>query len=343
MIIREEHLSKKKTLRNRLNRPALVAVAVGGALAALLIGGAATEAAELEPLRIKKTPGGDLRGRYSNRTLTVAVQVDRDGARVVAYTVKERPFLHPLNPPAIRTIGQDRDPQIEVVLIGPGSVQHTQRRQLRGLCLLHPPGVEPHIAGDTIQLHRDTILIEVPEIAGFDRIELAFHEDDPHFPARRSLGVKPLDAAHFTPAGGKVRYGDSAIASAEAMNVGVAAAEVTSGQVHWPEEYGDPNIFRVEGNEAEVDRRLNVTVVPDGYRYADKAVMDAHFDAMVAHFRNKIPYKEHDPFVNYILVYAYSNQNGTDQCDCDTIVDTAMATRFIESNPPCRPPARTCV
>ena len=99
--------------------------------------------------------------------------------------------------------------------------------------------------------------------------------------------------------------------------------------------YGDPNIFRVEGNEAEVDRRLNVTVVPDGYTYADKAVMDAHFDAMVAHFRNKTPYKEHDAFVNYILVYAYSNESGTDQCDCDIIVDTAMATRFTESNPQC--------
>jgi len=49
---------------------------------------------------------------------------------------------------------------------------------------------------------------------------------------------------------------------------------------------------------------------------------------MVAAFRAKTPYKEHDRFLNYILVYAYSTEDGTDQCDCAIIRDTAMSTRF---------------
>ena len=42
-----------------------------------------------------------------------------------------------------------------------------------------------------------------------------------------------------------------------------------------------------------------------------------------------------DPFLNYILIYAYSNESGTDQCDCGIIKDTAMASRFAGTNPQC--------
>jgi len=334
-------MSETNTLRNLRNRPYPAVMALVCALAGLLAGGAALEAAEVTPQRLEETPGvsGELRGEYSNRTLNVVVEIDRDGARVLSFTVKERPFVRPVDLPAPRTIEQDRDPQIEMVLQGPAGLRYTQRVPVRGICLLHPPGAAPHVAGDTIRLHRETMLIETPELAGFDRVEVAYHEGDPYAPMRRSLGAQPLDAARFTPAGGKSRYADLAIATTGSKDVGSAAAEATSGAVHWPVEYGDSDIYRVAGDESEVARRINVTVVPDGYTYAEKSTMDLHFDQMVAAFRAKTPYKEHDPFMNYILIYAYSTEGGpeggTDQCDCDIVVDTAMATRFRETNPTC--------
>ena len=91
----------------------------------------------------------------------------------------------------------------------------------------------------------------------------------------------------------------------------------------------------MNGNESETSKRINVVVVPDGYTYAQKADMQSDFAAMVAAFRAKTPYKEHDRFFNYILVYAYSTEDGTDQCDCDIVRDTAMSTRFPEENPTC--------
>jgi hypothetical protein len=56
---------------------------------------------------------------------------------------------------------------------------------------------------------------------------------------------------------------------------------------------------------------------------------------MVQHFRQKTPYAEHDPFLNYILVFAYSVDSGTDECDCGIISNTAMGTRFPLQNPSC--------
>jgi hypothetical protein len=111
----------------------------------------------------------------------------------------------------------------------------------------------------------------------------------------------------------------------------------------WPEDFSDPDIYRVEGDETEVDKRINVVFIPDGYRYTEKAVMDAHFDAVVAEFRSFTPYTEHDPFVNYILVYAYSAESGTDQCDCGIVLDTAMATAFPESVPICGDSDNRCL
>jgi hypothetical protein len=47
--------------------------------------------------------------------------------------------------------------------------------------------------------------------------------------------------------------------------------------------------------------------------------------------------------MNYILVYGYSQETGTDQCDCGIIRDTAMGTRFLESVPTCGSSANRCL
>src|SRR5262249_32320193 len=110
---------------------------------------------------------------------------------------------------------------------------------------------------------------------------------------------------------------------------------LTPGTVHWPEEYGDPDKLVVYGKADEIDRRINIVIVPDGYTFAQKSTMLSHAQALVNYFATKTPYREHEPYINYILVLAYSTQSGTDQCDCAIVVDTAMATRFPLQNPTC--------
>jgi hypothetical protein len=63
--------------------------------------------------------------------------------------------------------------------------------------------------------------------------------------------------------------------------------------------------------------------------------MKSHAQSLVDGFRARTPYREHDRFINYFLVYAYSTEDGTDQCDCSIVRDTAMSTRFLNSNPIC--------
>jgi len=290
----------------------------------LVAGSTGLNAVELTPPLLEETAGAQL-GLYSERTLSVALEIDREKVRLVTFAVKDRAFRRSVDLPEPRTIDAGHAPQIEVVLLGPGELTYTQRIQPRGICLLHQPDAEPHIAGDTIRLHRETLVVEVPDIPGFDWIEVAYRERDGRAPQRRSLGIASLEA-------------ESSTSDAE------RAVMDTSGAVHWPEEYGDTDIYRVEGDESEVDRRINITFVPDGYTYAEKALMESHFDEVVAHFRNKTPQMEHDPFVNYILVYAYSTESGTDQCDCDIIVDTAMGTRFPDySGSPCMHSDNRCI
>ncbi|HLF95206.1 MAG TPA: M64 family metallopeptidase, partial [Planctomycetota bacterium] len=267
--------------------------------------------------------------------------MDSDQVRLLAYTRKDRPFVAPLALQAPRaTRGQDVA-QIEVVLLGPSGLRYTRRIDVPGVCLEHPPDAAPHIQGDTIRVHRDTVLVEVPEINGFDRIEAAIYAGSPQAPVRRVLASAPLDVAHFTPAGEKVRYEDLAFASVSTP--GPPITPDTTGDVLWPESFGDPDVYTIYGDPAEVPWRINITIVPDGYTYAQKATMVSHANALVAYLRSKTPYKEHDPFINYILVYAYSGESGTDQCDCGIVRNTAMSTGFPNAGYPCGDGGNRCL
>jgi hypothetical protein len=270
----------------------------------------------------------------SERTLSVALTLNRDGARLAAYTVKERPFA----PDGLEGRSLPADAlQLEVSLRGPQGATLLRRQPLRGLCLEHARDAEPHIAGDTIQLHEETVVVELPELPGFDEVSVGVEVGSLAESYSLSLGAFALDAAHFRRAGGTLQYADLAIASErEAGDDGAAApVEPDAATVFWPEQFGDPDIFRIYGDPAETTQRINVVIVPDGYRYADKALMESHAAALVQSFRSKTPFAQHDPFFNYILVYAYSKDPGTDQCDCNTIVDTAMGTRFPTGNSIC--------
>jgi hypothetical protein len=276
-----------------------------------------------------------------NRTLVVGVEVDRTQATVVAYTVKDRPWRAPDQEPAPRAIEAGGAIQLEVQLIGPNAEAVTRRLEIAGLCFDHGPEAAAHIEGDTVRLHRESFLVELPEWAGYDQIEVSYHRQKRGTLERLSLGRLPLTAAVFTPAGSDALYSDLAFASSS-----VTPGEVdlfTAGTVHWPEEYGETERYKIYGNPLETEQRVNIVLVPDGYTHAEKALLESHAQSLVNYFRSKTPYAEHDPFINYTLVYAYSTQSATDQCDCNIVRDTAMNTRFPQAGYPCSDSGNRCL
>ncbi len=199
--------------------------------------------------------------------------------------------------------------------------------------------------GDTIRVHRDSVLVEVPEVAGFDRVDLGYYDGDAYAPSRVDLMSARLDARSFVPAGGKLAYADLAIAAPATGTDSSLNGPIsnTTGSVMWPEDYGDAAKYLIWGSEAEVSRRINIVIVPDGYTHDEKATMEAHAAALVDQFRSKTPYREHSPFLNFTLVYAYSAQSGTDECDCSTVRDTAMNTRFPAGGYECGSMGNRCL
>jgi hypothetical protein len=290
--------------------------------------------AELLPPRIEEPLGkaGPRIGLFSARTLVVGVEFDRDEAELVAYTVKPRPYARTMATDTPRAHDETSTVQLEVVLSGAGGLRHTRRIDVGPLCLVHGGEAAPHVTGDVIRVHRDSVVVELPEIAGFDRIEVAYYERHRGSTARRSLGTSRLDRGRFTPAGGSLEFSDLVHPDSSGGEPPLAPS---GAQPLWPEDFGDTDLYHVFGDAAEGNKRINVVIVPDGYTYAEKAGMETHANAMVSHFRAKTPYAEHDPFINYTLVYAYSAESGTDQCDCDIVQNTMMGTRFLESNPQC--------
>lgn len=265
--------------------------------------------------------------------------VDRDEARLLAYTRKDRPFIRPTN--AVQSPSRrNGETRLEVTLLGPGGATYSQLLDAHFLCISHDPTSPPHIEGDRIVLHRDSFLVELPEIPGFDRIQIAHAREVNGQTQRAIVGTARLDHAHFMQAGGPARYEDLAFADPAD---GGSPAMLTTGEVLWPEQFNDFNIYTIYGDPSEGPRRINITIVPDGYTYAEKNKIKSDADALVEYFRGKRPYAEHDPFINYTLVYAYSHESGTDQCDCGIIRDTAMGTTFLPEGDPCGGNANRCL
>jgi len=303
-------------------------------LVTLLVALPVLAAVEMAPTMVTRPLGedGPRIARYSERTLSVAVRIDRDSADVMAFTVKARPFelSEPLAEPRPYELG--RPVQVEVVLRGPSGTSLTRRVDVGPMCLSHHPDDEPHIEGDRILVHEEVFIVELPEREGYDLVEVAYYNAQETTSQRQMLVADALDPERFTFAGGSEGLKDIAQRPGEAIS---APASPTAATVLWPEDFSETERYRVYGNESESAERINIVIVPDGYTHAAKATMEAHADTLVSAFRTKTPSMEHDSLVNYILVYAYSMANGTDQCDCDIILDTAMGTHFPEPNPTC--------
>ncbi len=284
------------------------------------------------------SPGAPAALVSAPRTLVVAATIDRGAAVLEAYTVKDRPW-HADDEVKARPIEGDGAVQVEFRLLGPGGAAVVRRVDVRGLCFDHGPDAEPHVDGDTIRLHRETVTVELPEAPGFDTVDVAYYRDGRGLTERVAAGWLQLVPERFTAAGGTIAYRELAFAQPAVE----PAAPKTPGTVHWPEEYGDPDKVRIFGDPSQTATRINVVIVPDGYTYAQKATLDAHAQTVVNYFRSKSPYAEHDPFLNFNLVYAYSTQDGTDQCDCATVRDTAMNTRFPNAGYPCGDSGNRCL
>lgn len=250
------------------------------------------------------------------RTITVAIEANRDSARVVDWSIKDRPPLH-------AWYGIAGENPVFTVVLESASMTQIEQIETPGLCVEHgpetpnhevvlPAGYDQTMPGH-IRLHQETFLVELPL---------------PDEPATISIRLdgRELDREQI-----------------DFSNPPTTSELTTPGTVHWPEEFGETEKYRVIGNEAEIDRRFNVVIVPEGYRHDEKATLDANTDALVAKMNLTPPYREHAMFINYILVYAYSTESGTDQCDCGIVMDTAMNTRFPESVPVCGDSSNRCL
>src|SRR4030095_6400218 len=117
----------------------------------VLAGGSVATAKELVPLRVEVRPGQPevRQSRYSDRTVTVAVNVDRDAVSLIGYTVKDRPFIRP-----VPQTGEARndDAHLDVVLVRGNGDTYTQRVDTPWICFSHDASSPPHISGDTIVL-----------------------------------------------------------------------------------------------------------------------------------------------------------------------------------------------
>lgn len=304
-------------------------------LAAFLAGYTFAASEELSPAKIIRNGGVEI-GHYSERTITAAVQIDRDHAELLAFTVKPRPFERIQSADVRQQAISPASEQLEVRLHNQSGRWIAVPLEIRGLCLEHSAETPPHVAGDTVRRHREAFLVELPEVPGFDQVEVAILPTAAsQGSTRRVVGKGRLKTEKFTAAGTTARYDDLAFAERDSSSRPPPQPPSTSGAIHWPEEYGDTNRYLVFGNEAEATNRINIVLIPDGYTYSQKSLARIHAANLVSHFRGRTPFKEHDNFINYILVYAYSTEDGTDQCDCGIVRDTAMNTGFVYGNGIC--------
>lgn len=304
------------------------------------LAGAPGDLAALRPVGVQDLRG-ERYGAYSERTIAAAFVVDRDQASLISFTLKDRPFVRSLSADPLHLATEGNTVQLEFALVGEPGLDYARILDFTGICLEHGPEEPPHILGDTIRVHRDTVVVEFPEVKGLDRIEVASYEANAGNRNRKLLASVMMDSAHFVRAGGNARYGDLAFAAEK--EAAAPPEPDTLGNVIWPENVGDPDIYTVFGNAAESNKRINITIVPDGYTYAQKSLMVSHATQMVQYFRATTPYRQHDNLINYILVYAYSAESGTDQCDCSVALNTAMSTGFPDAGYPCLDQGNRCL
>ena len=171
---------------------------------------------ELSPTRLITPRGADSEPLevFSERSLSIAIEVDRSQAKILATASKPHAF--------VRTGGMARSrayshaatgeiAQIEVTLLGPKDLSYTQRFDFGPICLSHAPTTEPHVLGDTIVLHRDSFVVQVPQIDGFDRVVISYYETEFGILQRRELGTPALDRSSIRTSKRSSRFGYSSL------------------------------------------------------------------------------------------------------------------------------------
>ncbi len=195
------------------------------------LAGASGDLVALRPVGVQDLRG-ERYGTYSERTIAAAFAVDRDQASLISFTLKDRPFVRSLATDHPRPTGEGNTTQLEFALLGGSGLKYARLLDFTGICLEHGPDEPPHILGDTIRVHRDTVVVEFPEVMGLDRIEVASYEESAGNLNRKLLASVLMDSAHFVRAGGKALYGDLAFAAEKEM---AAPPEPdTPGNVIWP-------------------------------------------------------------------------------------------------------------
>ncbi len=84
-------------MRRRPGPSAMAFVTLGLVAVCPARGASPATAGEIEPLALLPTldPASST-GLFSERTLKVAIEVDRDAARLIAYAVEKRPYVRPI-------------------------------------------------------------------------------------------------------------------------------------------------------------------------------------------------------------------------------------------------------
>lgn len=281
-----------------------------------------------------------LADHVSDRSISIAVSINKNEARLYSYTLKNHAFAMATSRPANSYYEFGHPIPLNVRLSNEQGVDFVRELFVGALCFDHEANEPPHVMGDTILLHEDTFVIEMPEIKGYDTVTIELPIQENGVGTTRVLGSFKLDRAHFDESIHGFTYKDLAFTNKKDKAASVIPQSST---VLWPENFGDATKYKVYGFEPDSPFRINVVIVPDGYQYAEKAVMEQHAQNLVQAFRNRTPYKEHDHLINYILVYAYSQNSGTDQCDCGIALDTAMGTGFQRVNPVCGSSDNRCL
>ena len=179
-----------------------------------------------------------------------------------------------------------------MTLLGPGGSSFTRRVDVGPIRLRARPAAAPSHRGRHYLVHHDSFLVELPEVAGFDRVEVAYyvatrgtarHAPDRHTGRLRGRARRrPLHCRR-----GRrelCRWLSRVPASA------CEAASAPPGTVHWPEEYGDPDVYtRLRRRGRGARRASTSSSCPTATPTPRRRLMEQHAEAMVAYFRAKTP------------------------------------------------------
>jgi hypothetical protein len=154
---------------------------------------------------------GSVVGKFSERTISLGIRIHKDGAHLEGFTLLNRPFVRPLALAPSREYRLGKMVQVELILHGPAGRKYTQRIEANLLCFRHGSEAPAHVIGDTIFKHKQILMTEVPELPGFDRLEITYLDRHGH----RVTAMERLVESKFIPTSSLHQYDNLAFAETE--------------------------------------------------------------------------------------------------------------------------------